>query len=179
MNKSEIFTLSNLLSFLRIFLVIPLYFFISESKNNLVIIIILIAMLTDWLDGYFARKFDQITELGKILDPLADKVCTTGGFIALTVYQGFPLWLTAVIISRDIIILIGSLFIIKRVNFVASSNIPGKITVFLITLLGVAYLLHWEILYMPVMLLVVLMILISAFNYVQVFLKNVKVKNDK
>jgi CDP-diacylglycerol--glycerol-3-phosphate 3-phosphatidyltransferase len=178
MKKDKILTLSNLLSFLRIFLIIPIYFLISESKNEIAIVVIIIAIITDWLDGYFARKFNQITEIGKILDPLADKVCTTGGFIALTLYQGFPLYLTGLIILRDIIILIGSLFIIKRTNFVAPSNIPGKITVFFITFLGGAYILKWEILYQPLTILVLLMIVLSAINYVIVFLKKVKVKND-
>lgn len=178
MKKENILTLSNLLSFLRIFLIIPIYFLISESKNEIAIVVIIIAIITDWLDGYFARKFNQITEIGKILDPLADKVCTSGGFIALTLYQGFPPYLTGLIIFRDIIILIGSLFIIKRTNFVAPSNIPGKITVFFITFLGGAYILKWEILYQPLTILVLLMIVVSAINYVIVFLKKVKVKND-
>ncbi len=179
MRKSDIFTISNILSFFRIFLVFPIFYFISVSKNELVFLVIIIAVITDLLDGYFARKFDQITELGKVLDPLGDKVCTTGGFIALSIYQDFPIWLTILIISRDIVLLFGSLFIIKKMASVASSNIPGKITVLVITSLGLAYLLNLQILYMPIIIAVVIMIPISTANYVYTYMKGVKANNDK
>ena len=114
MKKSEIFTVSNILSLSRIFLAIPIYIFIAKSETEILLAVLLIAIITDYLDGYFARKFNEITELGKILDPFADKICTTTGFIALTIFQGFPLWITALIILRDIIILLGSIFIFKK-----------------------------------------------------------------
>jgi len=178
MKKSEIFTFSNFLSFIRIFLVIPIFYFIAELKNDWVIVFIIIAMLTDWFDGYFARKLNQITELGKMLDPLADKVCTTGGFIALSMYQDFPFWVTYVIIGRDLILLAGSLFMIRQMNMITPSNIPGKITVFFITVLALAYLLNIQVLFLPVTYIAVFMILISAFNYIHVFFKNIKAKNE-
>jgi len=179
MKKSEIFTFSNILSFLRIFLAIPIYIYISKSETEILFLFILIAIITDFLDGYFARKFNEITELGKILDPFADKVCTTTGFIALTIFQGFPLWLTTVIILRDIFILLGSLFIFRKAKIITSSNIPGKITVLFISLLALVYILHWNELFWPLTILVLLSIVISAYNYSMVFLKNLKIKKDE
>jgi len=176
MKKSEIFTISNILSLSRIFLAIPIFIFISKSETVFLLLFILIAIITDFLDGFFARKFNQITELGKILDPFADKVCTTTGFIALTIFQGFPLWITIVIILRDIFILLGSLLIFRKEKIVTPSNIPGKITVFLISLLALIHILQWNDLFWPVALLVLISIVISAYNYSLVFLKNLKNK---
>jgi cardiolipin synthase len=179
MKKSEILTISNVLSLSRIFLAIPIYIYISKSETGLLLLFILVAVVTDFLDGFFARKFNAITELGKILDPFADKVCTTAGFIALTIFQGFPLWLTVVIILRDIFILLGSLLIFRKAKIISPSNVPGKITVFFISILALIQILHWNDFFWPVTILVLLSIVISAYNYSLVFLKNVKIKKDE
>ena len=178
MKKSEIFTISNILSLSRIFLAIPIYIYISKSETELLLLVLVIAIITDFLDGYFARRLNEITELGKILDPFADKVCTTTGFIALSIFQGFPLWITAVIILRDIFILLGSFFIFRKAKLITPSNIPGKITVFFISLLALVQILHWSELFWPITILVLLSIIVSAYNYSLVFLKNLKTKND-
>ena len=179
MKKSDFYTVSNLLSFLRIFLAIPIFIFIANSETEILLVIILIAIITDFLDGYFARKFNEITELGKILDPFADKVCTTAGFIALTIYQDFPLWITILIILRDIFILSGSLFILKRAKFVTPSNISGKISVFFISVLALFHILHLDVLFWPVTILVILSIIVSAYNYFLVLLKNLKTNTNE
>jgi len=179
MKKSDFYTVSNLLSFLRIFLAIPIYILIANSETEILLVIILIAIISDYLDGYFARKFNEITELGKILDPFADKICTTTGFIALTIYQGFPLWITALIILRDIFIILGSLFILKRAKLVTPSKISGKFTVFFISLLALVHILHLNNLFWPVTILVVLSIMVSAYNYFLVLLKNLKTNTNE
>jgi len=174
MKKSDFFTISNLLSFLRIFLAIPIYLYIANDNTEILLIIIFIAIVTDILDGYFARKLNQITELGKILDPFADKVCTTTAFIALTIYQDFPLWITILIIGRDIFILSGSLYILKKAKTVAPSNIPGKVTVFFISVLALVSIVNLSDLFWPVTILVILSIIVSAYNYILVLLNNLK-----
>ena len=179
MKKSEFFTVSNLLSLLRIFLAIPIFIFISNSETELLLIVLVLAIITDYLDGYFARKLNEITELGKILDPFADKVCTTTGFIALTIFQGFPLWITVVIILRDVFILLGSLFIFKKAKLITPSNLPGKFTVFFISLLALVHILHWNVLFWPTTILVLMSILVSAYNYFLVLLKNLKTKKNE
>ena len=90
--------------------------------------------LSDSLDGYIARKRNEITELGKIIDPLADKLSII--IIAITiVLQGLiPLWFVLVIVSRDIIIFFGGIFIKLRNKIVLPSNRVGKISVFIIGL---------------------------------------------
>jgi len=174
MKKSDFFTISNLLSFLRIFLAIPIYLYIANDNTEILLIIIFIAIVTDILDGYFARKLNQITELGKILDPFADKVCTTTAFIALTIYQDFPFWITTLIIGRDIFILSGSLYILKKAKTVAPSNIPGKVTVFFISVLALVSIVNLSDLFWPVTILVILSIIVSAYNYILVLLNNLK-----
>jgi CDP-diacylglycerol--glycerol-3-phosphate 3-phosphatidyltransferase len=173
MKKEEIFTLSNVISFIRLLFAAPIYYYISIHENMIALIFIFLAGLTDILDGYFARRWNQITNLGKIIDPLADKACTISGFLALSFYQDLPLWITLAIIIRDIIILFASAIIIGSKKLVMASNIPGKITVLIITFLGIVYLTNIEILKMPFIILAGISILFSFINYSIVFFKRI------
>ena len=172
MNKKEIFTLSNIISLIRFLMAIPIFYAISVNESTIAFLLIVVAAFSDWLDGYFARKWKQITSLGKIIDPLADKSCTIGGFLALSLYQGLPFWITAIIIGRDLIIVIASIIVIGQKNVVMASNIPGKLAVFLITLLGIVYLLKIELLEQPLLVLAGLGIAVSLINYGTIFFKN-------
>ena len=172
MTKDEFFTLANFMSFVRIFIAAPIFYYISIRENSIAIGFVVLAMITDWLDGYFARKWNQITTVGKVLDPLADKVCTTAGYLSLTLYQELPVWVTVVVIGRDLVIMIASLVVIGKKSIVLSSNISGKFAVFLITVLGIVYLLNIEALKFPLILLAAVFILISLTNYAIVFFRN-------
>ena len=88
----DLFLISNLFSILRIILIIPVVYLLIAGETQIAVIIGVIAAITDFLDGFFARKLNQITELGKILDPVADKLFL--GAIALTIMllDIIPFW---------------------------------------------------------------------------------------
>lgn len=135
--KKEIFYISNLLSVLRIILIIPVcYLFIYDFEHNKLILlcVLFIIYITDLLDGYLARKLSQVSELGKIIDPLADKLAV--GFIAIFMFfkELIPLWFIIIVILRDLLILIFGLFLKNKKKIVLMSNYPGKIAVFTIGL---------------------------------------------
>jgi cardiolipin synthase len=129
----KIFTVSNLISFLRVFLVIPFIFVIpnlDEGNNRLwAIILISIGYISDILDGYMARKLNQVSELGKIIDPLADKVCVVSIIIMLYISNEISTLYFAVIILRDVIIFLGGILVSKRIGKILPSNLLGKITI--------------------------------------------------
>jgi CDP-diacylglycerol--glycerol-3-phosphate 3-phosphatidyltransferase len=134
--NKEIFTKSNLISMLRLLLVIPLWFlldhFDSMNIRYITFAVCLLASSTDILDGYLARRYNEITELGKIIDPLADKVAI--GIIVIKLYAigEIPSYYFIMILSRDLIIFFGGMFVAKRIGKVLPSNVLGKITVILI-----------------------------------------------
>jgi cardiolipin synthase len=99
--------LPNALTLTRV-LLIPLFviFLISKSFQNALIIFV-IAGVTDALDGFLARIWHQRTELGAYMDPIADKLLLASGFVTLAILHIIPSWLTVIVISRDIIIVLG------------------------------------------------------------------------
>ena len=131
------FTISNLLSASRIFLVIPMgYCLVLDFPDHRLWTagIIVIAVATDFLDGFIARKLHQVTDLGKVLDPLADKI-GIGIYAVLIAWTGdVPVWFVVFILLRDFLIFSGGLYIQRKKKIVPQSNWPGKIAVTLVAL---------------------------------------------
>ncbi len=94
----------NGLTISRIFLGLPIIISLESGNNYIFIILILIAGITDFLDGFFARKYDHQTALGAKLDPLADKILLLGPMIWLVHQKIVPLWAIWLIISRELLI---------------------------------------------------------------------------
>ena len=98
-------TVPNLLSLLRLALVPVFLVLILNGLNLEAIIVLAVASITDYLDGYFARKLKQETRLGQLLDPAADRLYIFATLIGLAIVGYIPLWLTIVVIARDLILL--------------------------------------------------------------------------
>ncbi len=133
-NISEIKTKSNLLSLFRLLLAFPTFFMldyinIGYEYRLLILGMLFIAYLTDILDGYLARKYNEITEMGKIIDPLADKVFIILLTFKLFLLGEFPDYYFWIIISRDILIFFGGIIVSKIIGKVLPSNLLGKLTV--------------------------------------------------
>jgi cardiolipin synthase len=99
----------NLLTLLRIILVPIVVIFLIQGSFGKATITFVVAALTDALDGFLARTLGQQTALGAYLDPIADKALLASSFVTLSVLRVIPGWLTVIVISRDIIILLGIL----------------------------------------------------------------------
>lgn len=100
--------LPNAISLLRIVLVAPILMLTVKGDFAVALILFFIAGFSDGLDGYLAKRFDWHTRFGALLDPVADKLLVDGLFITLACMQLVPLWLAAVVIARDVIILGGA-----------------------------------------------------------------------
>lgn len=98
-------TVPNLLSLLRLALVPVFLVLILNGRNFEAIIVLAVASITDYLDGYFARKLKQETRIGQLLDPAADRLYIFATLIGLAIVGYIPLWLTVVVIARDVILL--------------------------------------------------------------------------
>lgn len=176
LNKTNWFNISNFLSFSRILFVFPTVYLYSINRNDLVFILAFFAMLSDFLDGYLARKLNQITDLGKILDPVADKILIGAVVISLTIFQDFPLWITLVIVIRDLVILLGAMFIYDKKKHVTSSNWPGKVTVTIIAATILSFMAGLMTIFNFFVILSFIAIIFSAVMYGKVFFQKLEEK---
>ena len=128
----EIFYISNLISFSRFILLAVMAHFLLQENYPFAIGLLVLIWISDLLDGHFARTRNEISELGKIIDPLADKVTITVIILILLLLGVVPLWFVILTIMRDVIIFSGGLYLKYRKNIVLQSNWTGKMTVFFI-----------------------------------------------
>jgi cardiolipin synthase len=103
--------LANWLTVLRILLVPVFVTLLVYRKPGPAVLVFATAAATDWLDGWVARRQGMQSRLGAFLDPLADKILLTASFVMLTVRGIIPFWITAVVLSRDVFLALGTLLI--------------------------------------------------------------------
>jgi cardiolipin synthase len=107
---SRIITVPNVISFVRL-CCIPLFLYLLFGRDNRAAAASLLAVLgaTDWVDGYVARHFHQVTTLGKVLDPVADRLLLAVGVIAILIDGSVPAWIAWAVIIRETAVSIGVL----------------------------------------------------------------------
>jgi len=109
MASSRLSFLPNLICVIRISLIVPIVMYLLDGEFRTALVLILIAGLSDGLDGFLARRFGWTSRIGGLLDPLADKLLFVSIFAALTWTNLIPVWLFAVVIARDTIIVSGAI----------------------------------------------------------------------
>lgn len=142
--------LPNLLSLIRLCLIpvfTVLYFSPLANARLLAGLVFIAAALTDALDGYIARRFNQITRLGRILDPLADKLMVLSALLCVAVDGRLPFWIAAIYAVKEILMAAGGLLFYKRTKEVPSSNILGKLATTLLVAVIAAIILFDELSY--------------------------------
>jgi cardiolipin synthase len=129
--SSAIWTVPNLLSLLRI-LLIPVFFVLIVNPGHEMAGILVFAAVasTDWIDGYIARRTDRVSELGKVLDPTADRLVIAAGLIALVIRGAFPLWAAALILIRDLAVLVVGGFLLAGKHVRIDVRYVGKVATF-------------------------------------------------
>jgi cardiolipin synthase len=108
MSSSRLAYLPNLICVARICLTLPIVILLTRSDFRLALVLIVIAGLSDGLDGFLARRYGWTSRIGGLLDPLADKLLFISVFAALTYIGLVPVWLFAVVIMRDLVIVSGA-----------------------------------------------------------------------
>ena len=136
--EDRILTLSNVCSAVRILLVpFVIYYIIvqGDGVNHPVLWLLVAAFFLDLFDGYWARSRREITRLGKILDPMADKLLVNAIIITLVIYRSFPLWFAGVVLFRDMSFIIFAYTMFRGKDIVLTSNKLGKTSAFFLALL--------------------------------------------
>ncbi|MBW1973996.1 MAG: CDP-alcohol phosphatidyltransferase family protein [Deltaproteobacteria bacterium] len=122
-------TVPNILTVIRILLTPLLVWLLLDGRMSSALCVFFVAGVTDGLDGFIARTFNQKSRLGTYLDPLADKLLLDTTFILLAYLHIIPTWLTIIVVSRDAIIVLGVfLFFLNHIYFEVKPSLPSKLT---------------------------------------------------
>ena len=119
----------NILTITRILLTPLFVIYLLKDMYMLALLVFTVAGVSDGLDGLLARYFNQRTVLGAYLDPIADKLLLTSAFISLAVLKIIPDWITVLVITRDVLIVIGlSIFTLRGIDVEIQPSIASKLT---------------------------------------------------
>jgi CDP-diacylglycerol--glycerol-3-phosphate 3-phosphatidyltransferase len=163
----EFLLIPNILSLVRLLLIPIVVFLVVRGQNTAALLLILFAMVTDILDGYLARKLNQVSELGKIIDPLGDKLGTAALVVTLALYRDFPVWAAIFVIARDVALLFGAAFYIALGQPTPMSNMLGRLTALAWGIAVVSYLTPWHWLHLTFLYIAVAMVPLSFIFYLR------------
>ncbi|WP_428603453.1 CDP-alcohol phosphatidyltransferase family protein [Sedimenticola sp.] len=166
----------NLISILRIFMSVPVVWMLLEQQFGVALVLFAVAGISDGLDGYLAKHYGWQSQLGGLLDPLADKVLLVSSYLTLALIEVIPVWLVLLVILRDLVIVTGALVYHFRVmELTANPSFISKINTFSQIMLVLAVVLDRGLLALPGVLieslvwLVMVTTVASGVNYVWVW----------
>ena len=166
MKKEQI---PNVLTIGRI-LFIPLFILIltlghSQGSHLLASIIFAVASVTDYLDGYLARKWNVVSNFGKFADPMADKLLVMSAFIMLIELGMAPAWVVAIIICRELAVTGLRLLLVETGGTVLAAAMPGKIKTFSQMFAIIFLLLHWNLIGQLLLYIALFFTIYSGYDY--------------
>lgn len=178
--------LPNSLTVLRIFLVpVLLVVFLTRTEHGLWVgtVIFGLGVLTDYLDGYLARRRGQVTRLGILLDPIADKLLTTAAFIALVELGAVPAWMVLIIVGREIVVTgLRNVASSRDILIPASPLGKGKMVLQVVAIFGLLGGLRFEFLRLPgivLLWLAVVVTLLSGAQYLEQFRRTMGARGNR
>ncbi|UCD37536.1 MAG: CDP-alcohol phosphatidyltransferase family protein [Fidelibacterota bacterium] len=171
--SDRIVTVSNALSLFRAFLSIPLVWALEVDHLQAVLVMILLAVLSDFFDGYLARRAHTITDVGKMLDPIADKIIMLSVMIFLIFdpERQFPIFFFVLLGIRDITLSNIATYLMNRSSVVFQSNLTGKWFSSATALAMILYVLKLTDIGFWVLMIATLLLLISWYSYFRRYLE--------
>lgn len=124
---NRIFTIPNVISFIRLCMVPAYMVLLLNGYDLLATFMFALAAGTDWIDGQLARRTNCVSKLGQLLDPAVDRVLMSCGVIGLMLVGRLPIWIVVVVLGRDLMLLVGGAYLLKRYHERVAVIYPGKV----------------------------------------------------
>ena len=177
MNKrSRIWTIPNLLSLMRLLLLAPMLVLLGRGQRWAVFGLALLGIAFDLSDGFLARKLNQCSDLGRILDPVIDKTVTLSVslFLVLSPLYGFPAWFFLFLLFREAAVLAGGLTVMRGRKMIPESNRAGKWSAFTTGFAVLFYIMDWQPFAFWLVCISFILTLYSSFTYIKTFLAKMR-----
>ena len=174
--KGPVLTIPNVLSVFRLGLLVPILICLSQEKRFWALFFMLLGVGTDFLDGYIARRWNQRSDLGRLMDPVIDKVnvlVVTCYMVISPIYQ-YPLWFFLFILIRELTLMICSGLVVRKNTEVMESNRPGKNSAFATGMTVVMYVLGYQPYAAIVLWIAFVLTVYSSWIYFHLFIRRIK-----
>lgn len=172
MNPQRILTLSNIISTLRAILAIPIIVMLDEQRMGWVTVLVVAVVVSDAIDGMLARRFREVTALGKLIDPLADKICAVSVILYLIVKGRMNLNFLIFLMVRDAILAMMQIYLINIKSVNAGANLTGKISICTVAVVIIAHIYDLAFLIAPATAVAYLFLTVSLLQYALFFIRN-------
>lgn len=185
-SRKDLVTVPNILTYLRILLIAPFVYFFLQKNYIVAAVLIGISGLTDCFDGFLARSLNQVTSLGKILDPIADKVTLISVAVCMLIYMPNILPIMLVLVAKEFMMFLGGFILLLKRITPPPANIFGKIAtvvfyfvICLIIFLKAAYNIEIVELIIAGTVFVAIVMLVALAQYIAMYLHLVRKSNEK
>ena len=138
-----VLNIPNVLTIIRVILIPVFVALYRAGQRPLAFAVYVAACLTDMLDGYLARRLNQVTAFGKLMDPLADKLMQVSMMLCLAATGYVPWWVVGVLLAKELIMVAGSALLLRKRDVVVMANWSGK-TATVLLMLAVAAIFPWH-----------------------------------
>ena len=172
------FNLPNFISISRILLIVPCLLFFDAGDNYSGLFILALMIVSDYADGIIARRMNIVSDFGKALDPLSDKIVIIILIAYLILEKNFPIWYISSLILRDIILSYLGLRVKKKTGVMPQANMAGKIGVNGIAIMIIGWFMEWEWMKLLGLWGSVLLILYSSGIYFKDYFKALRVESS-
>lgn len=172
----KVITLPNFLSISRLFLLPLILLALATRQSITALALMVLSWVSDALDGYLARKMNLVSNLGKLLDHLVDKIWVGTILVTLVLVKELPIYIATAVIIRDLLIVLGGSLIANIRKNILSSNFLGKVAGFLFALVIIVYTLDiekFEFIKNYLLLAAMVAIILSFINYSYIFFKTI------
>ena len=179
--SGDFILLPNLLAIFRILILPFIFYFLAQDTQPsfiIAIILIVLAIASDVLDGYAARRLNQVTELGKILDPVADKLGLGVFVVFIIIHRGFPLWTAGLLFVKDILTLIAGVITIRKKGTVLMSTTWGKLNSWIWVITVIVFIIQMRQLETLFIILATLSIINCMIQYLKLFITAYRSKSS-
>ncbi|MBN2102773.1 CDP-alcohol phosphatidyltransferase family protein [bacterium] len=177
-HRHRILTIPNFMTLMRLLFLIPIFWCLAHQLRWWVLFWGLLGIITDLMDGWVARKFNQSSDLGRLMDPVVDKinVISVTFFMVLSPYYGFPVEYFLFMVVRELSVMTGGLIVTKKKHVILESNVWGKRSAFVTGCMVILFILDWRF-YAWILLWISLgLTLVSTWVYARLFIERIKRK---